>query len=29
MQHQQFARWRAEYTGERNVRCDLFNDDVP
>ena len=26
---QQFARWRAEYTGEGIVRCDLFNDDVP
>lgn len=25
----QFARWRAEYTGEPIRRCDLFNDDIP
>jgi uroporphyrinogen-III decarboxylase len=25
----QFARWRAEYTGEPIARCDLFNDNIP
>jgi uroporphyrinogen-III decarboxylase len=25
----QFARWRADFTGEPIARCDLFNDDIP
>lgn len=25
----QFARWRAEFTGDPIARCDLFNDDIP
>ncbi|MFA5026806.1 MAG: uroporphyrinogen decarboxylase family protein [Candidatus Methylomirabilota bacterium] len=25
----QFARWRAEFTGEPIAPCDLFNDDIP
>lgn len=25
----QFARWRANFTGEPIARCDLFNDDIP
>jgi len=25
----QFARWRADFTAEPIVPCDLFNDDIP
>lgn len=25
----QYARWRADFTGEPIARCDLFNDDIP
>ena len=25
----QYARWRADFTGDPTARCDLFNDDIP